>query len=78
MNMKHVNTSLSNCLRKCISPSLLMQINELHIDKPVPPELHTGWEELLGGSNNELPEPNSGIETILARYYSQHPSCLKG
>jgi len=43
-----------------ISPSLLKQINELDVDKPVPPEFHLGWEELLEGSDDseELLLPN--------------------
>ena len=35
-----------------ISPSLLKQINELDVDRFVPPDLHLGWEELLEGGED--------------------------
>jgi len=49
-----------------ISPWLLKQINELDVDKPVPPEFHLGWEELLESSDDseELPLPNISLINV--------------
>jgi hypothetical protein len=52
-------------MEQIISPSLLKQIEELDVEKAVPPAFQIGWEELLG-CDDDLPAPDDIDSLLLA------------